>query len=219
MTARVLLIHGGKSTVPKLEAAWPGARASVIYREGLSSGYNEVTGLAKQFPKFGGLLAAFVPELAPADPLIVLGYSAGGWALRHYLREEWARERLAAAVFLDASYGKALDPYAGTLAFAKRCNAGPQRLVFTWSRAHPEPGQNAQAIARAAGDGPGVWLRPYPNTDHGAQQGVAGPDAVRELAEHFRRAPSSPPGPGGGTDGLGIAAMLGGLLWWWKGKR
>lgn len=212
---RIVLIHGGKSTVPKLEAAWPGARASVVYREGLSSGYNEVTGLAKQFPTFAGFLGAFAPELEPAEPLVLLGYSAGGWALRYYLREPFARERLAAAVFLDASYGKVLDPYAGAVEFAKRCNAGSQRLVFTWSKAHPEPGQNAQAIARAAGDGTGVWLRPYPNADHGAQQGIAGPAAVRELAEHFRRAPSAP-SSSGGAESLGLAALLGGLLWWWK---
>ncbi len=184
---RIVLIHGGESTVPKLEAALQGSEAVAIYREGLSSGYSEVTGLAKEYPTLRGLLAKYVPGWAPGTPLVVLGYSAGGWALRYYLRDVQARGDVTAAIFLDSLYGAPgnvcdLSPYQGVIAYGKEANASPgtKRLVMTYSQAHPAPGICSQAVQKAVGAGSGVIVQGYANADHGAQQGVAGPAAVKD---------------------------------------
>lgn len=183
----IVLIHGGTSTVPKLQAAMPGATAVVVYREGLSSGYSEVSGLAKEYPTLRGLLAKYAPSWQPGTPLVVLGYSAGGWALRHYLRDASARSDINAAVFLDSLYGAPgdkcdLSPYGGVVAFAKLANQEPanHRLIMTYSQAHPAPGICSETIGKSYA-GPGVFVRPAGNADHSAQQGVAGPAVVKEL--------------------------------------
>lgn len=179
----VVLIHGGESTVPKLRAALPSANVVVVYREGLSSGYSEVSGLAKEYPTLRGLLAKYAPGWSPGTPLVVLAFSAGGWALR----DAQARGDVA-AVFLDSLYGAPgnvcdLSPYQGVVAYGKEANASPQakRLVMTYSQGSPAPGICSQAVQKAVGAGPGVFVRGYANADHTAQQGVVGPAVVKEL--------------------------------------
>lgn len=213
---QIVLIHGGKSTAPKLEAALPGARVAVIYREGLSGAYNEVSGIAKDFPTLEVLLAEYAPDWREGEPLVVLGFSAGGWALRYYLRDPAAREAINAAVFLDATYGTAsgcdLSPYAGVLAYAELANADPtrHRLVMTYSQAHPGPGFCANAI-EGKQTGPGVFVRGYGNADHGGQQGIVGPAIVGELITPWI-------GKGGIAWKTGLTLALGGFLaWlWWR---
>ncbi len=223
----VVLIHGGTSTVPKLQAALPGANVAVVYREGLSSGYSEVSGLAKEYPTLRGLLAKYAPSWQPGTPLVVLGYSAGGWALRYYLRDATSRGDVSAAIFLDSLYGAPgdkcdLSPYGGVVEFAKLANAEPDRhrLIMTYSQAHPAPGICSQTIAKAYG-GPGVFVRPAGNADHTAQQGVAGPAVVKELvAPWIGGAGSGSGSPGSTSLWWGVAAVavgLAGVVWWSRG--
>lgn len=184
----VVLIHGGKSTGAKLQQAMPGADVVVIYEPGLSEVYDEKTGLASKFPTLDGLLAQFAPGWSRGEPLVLLGFSAGAWALRYYLRDPSARDAISAAIFLDGLYGNSgsqcnLAPYAGVIAYGQEANASPskKRLVMTYSAAHPGPGICSNAIAAAVGPGPGVFVRGYANGDHGAQQNTVGPAVVNEL--------------------------------------
>lgn len=210
----IVLIHGGTSTVPKLQAALPGSNVVVVYREGLSSGYSEVSGLAKEFPTLRALLAKYAPSWQPGTPLVVLGYSAGGWALRYYLRDTSARSDINAAIFLDSLYGAPdgkcdLSPYGGVVAFAKLANAEParHRLVMTYSQAHPAPGICSETIAKANA-GPGVFVRPAGNADHTAQQGVAGPAVVKELVAPWVGGASTSGGSGSSLSLFWLAAAV-----------
>ena len=211
MTATIVLIHGGKSTVAKLQAAMPDANVALAYREGLSASYDERTGIAHDFPTLEEFMAEYAPDWSLGEPLAVLAFSAGGWALRYYLRDPRARELISAAIFLDSTYcGDPCDPtvnFGGVIAFAEAANADPsqKRLVMTYSQAHPGPGRGANAIEAAAGAGPGVFVRGYANADHGGQQGIVGPEMVRELIAGWIEGVTAPGAGGGGGSGW---------LWW-----
>jgi hypothetical protein len=218
----IVLIHGGKSTVPKLEDALPGAKVAVVYREGLSGAYNEVTGIAHDYPTLGELMAEYAPWWSPGEPLVVLGFSAGGWALRYYLRDPEARDQINAAIFLDATYGTAdgkctLGVYDGVIAYGEEANARPaeKRLIMTYSQATPGPGICANAIQAAVGEGPGVFVTGYSNGDHSAQQGVVGPEQVRELVAPWihKKARSA------WAWGFGVLALLAGAVFYWRRRR
>lgn len=186
MTTHVVLIHGGESTGKKLKALMPAATVTVIYNEGLSSAYNEVTGIASKYPTLPQLMAHYVPSWSEGDPLIVLAYSAGGWALRYYLRDPAARELVTAAIFLDSLYasGGACEPFGGVVEYAQLAQSQPtqHRLVMTYSQAHPGPGICSEHIAKAAGggSGPGVFVVAANNADHGGQQGIVGPQVFEK---------------------------------------
>lgn len=194
MSGTALLIHGGESTGEKLRAALPeGWEVLVVYREGLSGAYDERTGLAREHPTLASLLAAEGSRWRPGEPLVVLGFSAGAWALRYYLRDARARQDVDAAVFLDGLYGAPggvcnLGPYDGVLAFARLANAEPgrHRLVTTYSQATPAPGICSRAIEQAE-PGPGVFSIGYAGGDHSAQQWRVGPEVVAELVTPWVR--------------------------------
>jgi hypothetical protein len=208
----VVLIHGGKSTGEKLAEALPGANVVVIYEPGLSGAYDEKTGLAARFPYLEALLAAYAPDWSPGEPLVLLAFSAGAWALRYYLRDPHARNLVDAAVFLDGLYGNYgtqcdLSPYDGVIAYGKEANVEPvrKRLVMTYSAAHPGPGICSNAIRSAVGDGPGVYVLGFANADHAAQQNTVGPQVVRELIAPWIRSGDSL------TTALGIGLLVTGL--------
>lgn len=213
---QIVLIHGGKSTAAKLEKALPGARVAVVYREGLSESYNEVSGIAKDYPTLEALMAQYAPDWSPGEPLVMLGFSAGAWALRYYLRDPSAREAINAAIFLDGTYGHQgascnLAPYDGVLAYAAMANGAPSahRLIMTYSQATPGPGICANAI-QAKEPGDGVFVRGYANADHGGQQGIVSPAIVAELVTPWI-------GKGGTAWKMGLTLALGGFfawLWW-----
>lgn len=181
MTAHIVLIHGGESTGKKFQAIMPDAVVTVVYKPGLSSVYDELTGLAKDFPTIASLMAQYAPSWSPGDPLVVMGFSAGGWALRHYLRSAEDRSLIAAAVFLDSLYasGGACVPFDGVLEFAKMAvaDSSSKRLVMTYSQGHPGPGICSNFIAKEVGqsDGPAVYVVAPPGLTHGDHQGVVGP--------------------------------------------
>lgn len=188
----IVLIHGGVSTVAKIQQIMPDARVAVIYAGAgkLSSGYDEATGIAAEFPTLRGLMAHYVPDWKPGDPLVLIGYSAGGWALRYYLRDPDAREEIAAAIFLDSTYGNSgeqctrIDAYQGVIEYGRLANARPsqKRLLLTYSYSHPGPRVCASAIVKAIGPGDGVFVRDF-QTDHGSMQGVVGPKMIAEYIQ------------------------------------
>lgn len=196
----------------------PGAEVVVIYEPGLSSAYNEVSGLAAKFPALEDLLAHYAPGWSPGEPLVLLGFSAGAWALRYYLRDPSARDDITAAIFLDGLYGHTgtscnLGPYEGVIAYGKEANADPanKRLVMTYSASHPGPGICSKAIAATVGAGPGVFVVGSSNPDHGAQQGIVGPQVVKELIAPWIGSGSSAlasMGLGLALAGFGIAASI-----------
>lgn len=213
----VVLIHGGKSTIEKLKAVFPGADVQLAYREGLSASYDEKTGIAHDFPTLEAFMSEYAPSWSPGDPLVLLGFSAGGWALRWYLRDQGARELVSAAVFLDSTYcGDPCNPVnglAGVVEFARLANAHPEshRLVMTFSQATAGPGRGAHAIEAAAGAGPGVFVRGYANADHGGQQGIVGPAISEELVAPWLSGVPSSSGGMGKLFALAALAILGGI--------
>lgn len=220
MRGTALLIHGGESTLPKLQAALPeGFEVLKVYRPQLSAGYDEVTGFARDYPSVADLLAFAGSRWEPGEPLVVLAFSAGAWTLRHYLRSGTDREEITAAIFLDGLYGApggvcGLGPYDGVLAFGDLATAEPMqhRLIMTSSQATPAPAICSAAIAKAVGPSDGVFVVPYAGGDHGAQQSVAGPAAVRDLVTPWLEAGA---GPRAGPNALGWAMVATGatLLW------
>lgn len=220
---QIVLIHGGESTVKKLQAIMPGAQVSRVLIPGkLSAGYDENTGIAKDYPTLRSFLAKYAPQWTPGEPLVLLGYSAGAWALRYYLRDAGARADISAAIFLDGLYGAPsggscnLGPYQGVIAYGKAANADPsaKRLIMTYSLSWPGPAECSKAIAQASGAGGGVFVRGYQNADHGAQQGVVGPAVVQELVAPWIR---SGGGTGGGSSSwwpVALGAALVGVGWW-----
>ncbi len=190
-SALVVLIHGAAATVPLLEAALPGSRAVAIRREGSTPAYSEVAGLAAQYPTVRSLLAAFAPEWFPGQPLVLMAFSAGGVALSHYLKSAQDRSDVTAAIFLDSLYGAPqgecdLAPYAGVIEYGKLATANQQtkRLVMSYSHETPAPAICSLAIAAASGAAAGtggVWLRDSGDSDHQAQQTVAGPAILHDL--------------------------------------
>lgn len=225
MAAAIVLINGGKSTIAKLQAIFPDATMGLAYREGLSASYDEKTGIAHDFPSLEAFMAEYAPDWRPGDPLVLLGFSAGAWTLRYYLRDPAARELISAAIFLDGLYGSAdgsslHSAYDGVLEFARMAQADPQRhrLVMTY---HGTPGPGALApgiysnlIADAVdgGNGPGVFARGYPNSDHGSQQGIVGPAISEELiAPWLSGVPGAARSWGGKAFALGAIAILAGV--------
>lgn len=177
---QVVLFHGAESTKKLLEDALPGSRAVVIRREGSTTAYNEVTGIGKEYPTLRGLLAKFAPEWRPGDRLVVLGYSAGAYALRYYLRDLQARSDISTAIFLDGLYGAPENkcdfaPYAGVIAYGKMSG---KQLIMTYSQAHPAPKICSEAIAAQVS---GAQVVGAANKDHAAQQTVVAPEVLRTL--------------------------------------
>lgn len=195
--AEIVFIHGNAASITfPLQEAFPEARISVIYRPGSNSGYDEVNGLAKEFPTLDALCDSL--GVGPA-PLIVMAFSAGGWALRYYLRSPAARARIRAAAFLDSLYGAPngkceLGPYLGAVDFGKMANAQPtqHRLYLTYSSANPEPGICAAAVDKSAGAGSGIIVKGYPGS-HNDQQTVVGPAIAADVRPWLLSQPPAPP--------------------------
>lgn len=189
----LLLLHGNEQVAPKYEAALPGARLAVV--RGLS--VDEYAALGRQ--SIAGYLDAEVPGWT--RPLVVAAFSAGGFALREFLKSEGNRATIDGAVFLDATYGASggscpLAPYEGVVAYAN----GGGRTVITYSASHPAPATCAHAIKQAA---PSVELVPSTVADHGAQLSEVGPQVVRRFA-HPASKTSAPR--------FGVVATVGALV-------
>lgn len=204
----ILLIHGNPAVGPLIQERVPGAKVAVIYRPGGASAYGE-QGLLREYPTLGELARAFVPSWSPQEPLVVMAFSAGGWALRAYLRDANSRAQAAGVGFLDATYGAPggecdLGPYQGVIEYAQT----GKPLILTSSTAHPDPAICALAIALRAGAG---TVENYQGS-HDAQQYEVAPDVAARLAQGLESKKTKR--RGWGTVLLGVAAGIVGLAWW-----
>lgn len=165
----LLLLHGNSSVTPKYQAALPGAKLVVV--TGLSDG--EYAQLGKQS------ITAYLDDKAPGwtKPLLLAGFSAGGFGVREFLNDAANRAAIDTAIFLDGTYGTAdgkciTAPYDGAVKYAQQGG----KLVITYSDAHPGPKTCAHAINVLAGGKP--ILVPSGIADHGAQLSEVGPQVV-----------------------------------------
>lgn len=183
----ILLLHGNEEARRLFEEA-TSARVVIVRRSDVSA----YDALPAQVPRIADLAG-----VRPGERLLVFAFSAGAWALRRYLNNLMNRAVVSAAVFLDGMYGAAggecdLSPYTGVISYGREANASPerQRLIMTYSAAHPAPAICSLAVARAVGSGPGVEVRGYQSSDHNAQLTGVGPVVARELAAPPRRSGS-----------------------------
>jgi hypothetical protein len=195
-----LLLHVNERTARQFERALPGSRVAFIARQSRSSDYDERSGLAREYPLLRGLLRQYAPWWSPGEPLVVVAFSAGGWALRYYLRDAQSRGDVTAAIFLDSLYGLQdgecdTSPLRGVIQYGALANASPmlKRLVMTYSESHPAPGACSRAVAAQAGGGggPGVFELGYAGRDHMAQQEQVGPAVIAQyVAPWLSRSPA-----------------------------
>lgn len=208
MTGTAILIHGGESVRPKYEAALAGSGLTfhVFYRGGYSSSYQSYaeSHTLEQF------LDEVAPEWNPGDPLVLIGFSAGCWAPRHWMQDASSRELVSALVLLDGMHSSGNeqvcnpDKLAGIFAFADMAKADPSAhlLVVTNTDIVPPGYASTTACAQAllehvdapdggksdAGEVAGVVVIDYGGMDaaaHGAQQTVVGPSVLEELVVPF----------------------------------
>lgn len=145
----ILFFHGPAAPREKYEAAL-GGPYTVVFPPGasLSASYDERSGLART------PLPAVLDRYAPgwSQPLVLLAFSAGNWAVRHWLRDPANRELVACFVSIDGLHGESMASLGGVLEFARMCEADParHRLVVTNSDIDP--------IKYASTDDGSAWL-------------------------------------------------------------
>lgn len=239
MSATAILVHGGESVRPRYEAALPGFTFHVVYKGGFSAPYEE---LANSTP-----LAAFVHSVAPewqeGDPLVLIGFSAGCFAPRIWMRDAGSRDMVSALVLLDGMHSKgsdtSCDPSSldGIFAFADMAHADPSAhlLVVTNTDIVP-PGYASTSACAAAlldhvgatprakrdeGRVAGVVVLDYGGTtaaDHNAQQTEVGPEVLKELVAPWIAAPAGDKRPAGAFWVVVLGAI--GIGWmFWKGRN
>lgn len=208
MTGTAILIHGGESVRPKYEAALArsGLTFHVFYKGGFSSSYQSYAE-AHTLEQF---LDEVAPEWNPGDPLVLIGFSAGCWAPRHWMQDASSRSLVSALVLLDGMHSSGndqvcnTDKLSGIFAFADMAKADPSAhlLVVTNTDIVPPGYASTSACAEALleymdapegskrdeGEVAGVVVIDEGGTDapaHGAQQTVVGPAVLEELVVPF----------------------------------
>jgi len=214
MTVAVL-INVGASLKARYEAALPGAEVIVVSRGAGSSSYDEKSGLAAQYPRLQAFLAASAPSWQPGDPVVLVAFSAGGWAVRAWLRDGASRELASAVVILDGLHagfdsagGCNKETIDGVLQYAWMCNQAPSShlLVVTHTQIVPPGYASTTQCAALMPAGPGVKVLGYPGSDadaHNQQQREVGPAVLAEIvAPWLQRSPGK---------AAAIAAMIVGV--------
>ncbi len=153
-----LLIHAAPQAQPRYEQAL-GIPVSRVYIGEGSSKYDR-NGLAGRMT-LDAAVARYAPEAAPDAPVVLIGFSAGCWALRKWLRDPAARERCVAAVFVDGLHAGGSDNRAnlsarheGVIEYGRAAMNGERVLVISHSQIVP-PGY--ASTRRTAEDLVGVW--------------------------------------------------------------
>jgi len=193
MTTAVVF-HGNAEAEARFREALP--QGSVIVTIRLEGGPNAYVSLASRFPTLESFMDAHAPSWTRGEPLVLLSFSAGTWALRHYLRDPAARSVVTAVVVVDGLYGGApcdLAAFDGVLAFAEEANLAPnqKRLVITYSFATPAPAACTVAIEEIAG-GPGLIVASDHETTHEAQLTEVAPRAVAQFVTPWIGSSSRP---------------------------
>jgi hypothetical protein len=193
----------------------PGTALATIRLKGGTDVYDD---LAQQ--PFTTFMSQHAPWWAPGDPLVLLSFSAGTWALRRYLLDPTTRELTDAVVVMDGLYGGVpcnLEPFEGIVEYARLANSRPssKRLIVTYSNATPAPGECARTLQETVG-GPGVFVADRHATSHGQQLTEVGPDAVAEWITPWINRSSTPRRRGSGALVVGLLAVLGYGIYRWR---
>lgn len=145
-----LLIHTHPDAVAKYADAFglDVSRVKRIYAGEFSEAYAERKGLARKCPTLDRLIERYAPGTAPDTPVILMGFSAGCWAVRYYLRDPDARRRCAAVMLVDGLHASAdnAEGLAGPTVYAKEALAGRKVFVLTHSQIVP-PYESTRATA------------------------------------------------------------------------
>lgn len=211
MGATLVTFHVGESLAPAYEAALEGAAALVRGPVGgLSSAFEQLAEAPLE-----EVLAEIAPAWSRGDPLVLLGYSAGCFAIRRWLNEDRGVLSMTplGIVLLDGLHGgggPACFPPAirGVIDFAAAATEDPQaRLLINTSTDITPPYSSTSACAEKllhelarttevelekpdAGRAPGVYVLDYGGTDaaaHARQVQVVGPEIVRTLVTPWLR--------------------------------
>jgi GH25 family lysozyme M1 (1,4-beta-N-acetylmuramidase) len=192
-------------------------RVHFVNRNGLSARYDEKTGLAREYPTVRQLLATVAPDWKPDDPLLGIGFSAGCWAWRAWLRDEGNRANLACVMFIDGLHA-GLDAHkhvvesalSGVYTYADECRtSNGQKLLIQQnsdiqtelcSPHYASTSMTARALldhlkveprnAPDDGETAGVIVRSYPGNGPAAHVQAlmaAGPELIRQYVVPFFR--------------------------------
>ena len=154
MRPACLLIHAAPEAVAGYEAAL-GLPVARIYRGGYSGSYGPPSGLAAELT-LDRALEKYAPEAPPSAPVVLVGFSAGCWSIRHWLLDPGNRTRIVAAVMVDGYHASGSDLRAvlssahdGVVAYAKEAMAGRRALVITHSQIVPPGYASTRTTASA----------------------------------------------------------------------
>lgn len=204
----VFLIHAHPSAIKAYADALgvPVERIHVIQSRTsqFSAGYDTGSGIAKDYPKLSDYTRSRLPKMPYTDPVVLIGFSAGCWLVRNWLRDMDTRIRCIAAVLVDGLHAGGSDKkvslsaaHEGVLDFARMALEHPDlhRLVITHSQIVPPGYASTRATADAVLQA--LQLQPRPSTLTSyqtgglfieAEQGGAASDHSRQLLEVGPRA-------------------------------
>lgn len=241
MSGTAILIHGGTSVRAAYESALAGSGLTfhVVFKGGYSSSYQALAEASS--------LEEFVHEVAPewteGEPLVLIAFSAGGWAVRHWLHDARARELATAVVILDGMHSSGDDDHCdpdkldGIFAYADLARGSPEEhlLVVTTTDIVPPGYASTSACAaellshvdapagakRDEGEVPGVVVIDEGGTtaaDHGKQQTSIGPEVLETIVVPWLGGDFH---PGKSSGSWMFVALIGATAfgWWLMSKR
>jgi len=182
-----LLVHAAPQVVPAYETALnlPVHRVQ-SRRSQLSAGYDERTGIARDYPTLDAAVKRYAPDADPDSPVVLVAWSAGCWAARAWLRDPEARLRTVAAVFLDGLHSRNPTAMAGVEDYARMAMSQKGRAcVVTHTQIVPPYTSTTQSA---------TWLSQrlgLPRLEDGDSVNVGGlhilPHAGADKAAHCRQ--------------------------------
>jgi hypothetical protein len=138
-TTTVLMVHA----TPRVRGLYEAALAELnayrlhfINRGTTSSAYDESRGLASQYPAVEGLMRQVAPEWREGEPLVGIGFSAGCYAYRAWLKDPDNRRFFSAVVLIDGLHAQLTEgglersDLEGVFAFAKECRESQETKLL-----------------------------------------------------------------------------------------
>lgn len=229
----LVLLHIGGSLEPAYVNALGGpskVRVERIVRGSLSASYDEVKGLAFDYPTLVDFVRARLPDHQDSDPLVVVAFSAGCWAPRAWMRDPASRKLCSVLLLLDGLHSGLLpdgtcNPASiqGVLDYAALCDDRPDEHLLFVTHTAIDPGTYASTTKCAKllepYEGNTVGVFGYNGTDaaaHNAQQTTIGPQALEDIGQWLRTSWRAPPSGFLGWVIAAVGAVFGG---WWLGRR
>lgn len=224
-----LLVHAD----PSMVARYRSALGIPVYTTGslgpASSSYDDRAGLARQ--PLSDVVRRFCPGVAEGTPVVLIGFSAGCWAVRHWLRDIDTRSRVPAAVLLDGLHVTGPSPLGGEVDACREAMAGQRCVVVTHTQIDPVTYRGTADSAdrllaelrlvrmgrRESIDVGDLHVLAYDGTtagDHGRQLQLVGPDVCRDIVRPYlvdceivdsERHPDTDPAPAPELHGIDVS--------------